>query len=117
MDYEKLMLQIKNEYFPELKDVNVHLKPLKILDSKIFEKISFRPLMWVFMKNIYYNEKGMKRRRYDDGCLRSILAHELAHIIQTIKMNWFQEILFNIHTIIDRKYNSKIEKRSGQNSN
>lgn len=118
MDYEKLMLKIKNKYFPELKDVNVHVKPLWILDIRLLDLISFRPLMWIFDKTIYYNKAAIKRKRYNNKILTGIFAHELAHILQhnRLKLNWFQKIIRLLRgwtsTIFDKKYISKIEKEA-----
>jgi hypothetical protein len=118
MDYEKLMLEIKNKYFPELKYVKVRVKPLWILNIRLLDLISFRPLMWIFGNTIYYNPKMIKNRRYDRKILSAIFAHELAHVIQynRLKLNWFQKIIRMIREwigyIFDKEYISKIEKEA-----
>jgi len=118
MDYEKLMLKIKNKYFPELKDVDVHVKPLWILNIWLLDLISFRPLMWIFNNNIYYNPSVIKKRKYNKKTLSAIFAHELAHIVQNNRrrLNWFQKIILILKewesTIFDKKYISRIEKEA-----
>lgn len=112
MDYEKLMLKIKDKHFPELKDVNIKVKPLWILDLKILDKISYRPSMYVVGKNIYYNENMIKRKKYSNRTLRTIFAHELAHVVQSKRFNWIKIIIHAIKYYVDRKYTSKIEKEA-----
>jgi hypothetical protein len=104
MDYEKLMLKIKNKYFPELQDVKIkpmgrfHLKFLKITHG-------LTPDMATYRKTIYYNKKTC--RNFNIKELSGVFAHELAHILQKKKLNWFQYIVFLL------KYDaSKLEKQA-----
>lgn len=105
MDYEKLMLKIKNNYFPELKDVTVRVKPSKFKFFRISVMGTFPPI-----KNIYYNEQKIKK--YNNRNLQALFAHTLAHIAQTIKLNLFQLIYFHLRYLINLNYRSKIEKEA-----
>jgi hypothetical protein len=119
MDYEKLMLKIKNEKFPELKDIDVKVKPMpkiftKVVNSKIFRKFNLTPLMSIVLgKHIYYNDGLIKKMKYNNKIIISIFAHELSHAIQNKKekkKNQFQNIL-NI-TIKSIKYYFIVSYRS-----
>ena len=109
MDYEKLMLAIKNKYFPELKDVK--LKPIGKFEMKILRRMhKFTPDMVAYKKAVHYNKSSVKN--FNNKELGGIFAHELAHLIQTKKLNWFQQIIFQIKAGTSLSYRSKLEKEA-----
>jgi len=83
--YNKLLQSLKNEYFPELKDIKINIKPLRIL-KKVFM------ITLPFSKNIFYNKEIIKK--CNDKVLKAVFVHELYHILQFQRLNLLQKIIF-----------------------
>ena len=83
--YNKLLQDLKNKYFPELKTVKINIKPLRIL-KKVFM------ITLPFSKTIFYNKNVIKN--CDEKVLKAVLIHELYHILQFQKLNIFQKLIF-----------------------
>ena len=85
VNYEELLENLKKNYFPELKKVKIRLKPLRLL-KKVFM------ITLPFTSNIYYNRRVIKQCNLN--ALKAVFIHELYHIVQFKKMNFFQKIIF-----------------------
>jgi hypothetical protein len=84
MDYNGLLEELKNNHFPELKDENITLKPLKILKKAFM--VAF-PLS----KNIHYNVNAIKT--CNEAALKAVLVHELCHRVQFKNMSLSQRLI------------------------
>ncbi len=111
MDYEKLMLEVKNKYFPELKDVKVKIKVIGKF-GMVFWKIiyGFEPFMLGSKNAIYYNKRKIKK--FNKKILSTIFAHELSHALQEKRLNWYKKIISFIKYFFSINYRSKYEKEA-----
>jgi hypothetical protein len=95
VDCNLLLKNLKDEYFDELKNAKIELKPLRIL-KKIFM------IALPFSKNIYYNR--MVLEKCNDLALKAVLVHELYHRVQFQKLNFFQKLSFVPRYHLSEKY-------------
>lgn len=100
MDYNLLLEKLKNDNYPELKDIIVKLKPSKILGKTFMITLPFS-------KNIFYNEKIIKK--CNDRALNAVLLHELYHIMQFKRLNFFQKLIFLPRYHLNNKYRKQHE--------
>ena len=99
-NYNELLQKIKNTHYPELKDIQIKLKPLKIL-KKVFM------VTLPFSNNIYYNKDVILN--CNEPALKAVLMHELYHIIQFKKLNILQKIFFIPKYHLNYNYRRKHE--------
>ena len=85
MNYEHLLNHLKDQHFPELKNVKVDLKISKVLGKAFM-------ITFPFNTNIYYNKKIIEKCA--DLALKAVFIHELYHIVQFKNMNFFQKLIF-----------------------
>ncbi|MCK4364579.1 MAG: hypothetical protein KAW45_00855 [Thermoplasmatales archaeon] len=85
MNYDKRLQELKFKYFPELKNVEIDIKPLRIL-KKVFM------VTLPFSKTIYYNKIAINQ--CNEKVLKAVIIHELYHLLQFRKLNIFQKLVF-----------------------
>lgn len=101
-DYHRLAQELVNKYFKELKNVNIKIKPLRILKQASM-------ITSPFTNKIYYNKDALKK--CSGKALKGLLAHELYHFIQFRRLNFFQRLFFipMYHLVEDRRINHEVE--------
>lgn len=85
MDYNLLLQNLKDEHYQELKDIKVKLKPLRILRKAFMITLPFST-------NIFYNKNIL--RKCNEKALKAVLMHELYHLTQFKRLNFFQKLIF-----------------------
>lgn len=100
MNYNLLLKKLKNDNYPELREVNIELKPTKILGKTFMITLPFS-------KKIYYNAKIIKK--CNTRALKAVLLHELCHIIQFKRLNFLQKLIFLPRYHLSTKYRKEHE--------
>ncbi len=85
MNYNELLEKLKEENFPELKNLKIMIKPSKFLGNAFMITLPFS-------KNIFYNEKVIINCNND--ALKAVILHEMFHIIQFKRLNFLQKLIF-----------------------
>jgi beta-lactamase regulating signal transducer with metallopeptidase domain len=85
MNYELLLQELKDKYFPELKKIKITIKPLRILKKTFMITLPFS-------KKIYYNKTVIEK--CNEKALKAVLLHELYHIKQFERLGVFKKIFF-----------------------
>ena len=98
--HDKILEMLKSEYYPALNNIQVELKPLKILRKTFMITLPFS-------NSIYYNVKVISK--CNEKALKAALMHELYHLLQFKRLNILQKFLFIPRYHLDEKFRRKHE--------
>ena len=107
-----LIEQIKNEHFPDLKDIDLQMK---VLRSKAYFLQTFVKPTTIFrapLKRTYgvqINEKVFECSP-SHAAIKAILIHEIQHIQDYIGMGTFKFETFGIKYALNRKFRTRYER-------
>lgn len=116
MDKIEIAFKKAREYYPEL--IN---EDIRIVYSDISSVMQSRPkIISLFLKKRTYliiinnnpENTGINYKKINKETLVGWFGHELAHIIDYKKMNFFQLIIFGIKYLFSRSFKRKIERKT-----